>query len=266
HGGFLWTGHGVDSGGARDEDFFTDSRTREVGAKVDLAHGTFRDTANTFQGTRNWADAKARATIVEYRIHTDARWYPGDTLHGTRDGFYVTAGLSYEFFWYHVFDVVQFIDSRPIFLGPIGDGLTFSNNITELPVGAGWTLKWKALTFDSNVRIVTGENRARDFHIQRGINFLAHTYGSGFRWSVSAKAQATSEWKFGIDWEARRFFGRGQVKTTGLNLVYNFAPPQRVYIDTKESWMGLSAVYLFNTPPAARQQSPSETDPLNKQR
>ncbi len=236
--GFRTTGRYVDTGTARDEDFNTNYRSREQGAKIDLRRGEFHDNVNTFSGTQNWADAKARSSMSGYEYHFSLRMYLTDGTGGgwLRKGFYLISGARYTYFKYIVYDVIQFVDSRPLYLGPIGAGLTFSNRLIEIPLGIGYNLGLgERNSIDASFQAVAADAYSRDYHFQRGINFLTESQGGGFLINLDWILRLQDKYFLKLGFYSHHIYTRGAIHTTGLNYVYNFSPPQRAYLNTKEA-------------------------------
>ncbi len=246
---FATTGWYVDSGGARDEDF-----------KMTIASGVqeggfnpytfkFYDSAHTFTGTRNFADARTRATVSDYNVLLPLRYYfnPGEF----QSGFFLGGGLRYNYFDFFVYDVIQFVDTTPIFLFPVGEGLRFSNATLELRGGGGYTYYFaNRLGFEIGLYGLGGGNRARDFHIQRALNFIvSEAYGSGFAYDVSLLYRFGDYLHLRAGVYGHRYYSRGLMRTTGgfyvPDVLSTFSGPFTVWISTKEAGADFALAYIY---------------------
>lgn len=72
----------------------------------------------------------------------------------TGSGLFLSAGLRYSYSKYIVYDVMQFVASRPIFYGPIGSGLSYTNSFTEFPIGAGYIYSFGAFKIEPSFHLL----------------------------------------------------------------------------------------------------------------
>ena len=133
----------------------------------------------------------------------------------TGSGLFLSAGLRYSYSKYIVYDVMQFVASRPIFYGPIGSGLSYTNSFTEFPIGAGYIYSFGAFKIEPSFHLLYTFIKTRDFHVQRALNFLSYTSGPGFlvRIETSYMLSETSLLKIGIT--GHRQFTTGAFTTKG---------------------------------------------------
>ena len=250
---FTATGWYVDSGGTRDEDFYMTiaSGLREGG--YNPFTNEFSDSAHIYTGTANFADARARSTITDYAIDLPLRYYLWPRLSDTNrvSGFFLAGGLRYNYFKLFVYDVIQFVDREPIFLGPIGEGLTFSNSVLEARGGLGYAHGFGGgWELDGALYSLSGSNRARDHHIQRGLNFIIfESYGSGFLANLGLSYSFTGGLRLQAQVYAHRYYSRGLMRTTGgytdTDILSTFSGPFTVWVGTKEAGGSLSLAYGF---------------------
>ncbi len=240
-GRFVTNGWYQNSGGTRDEDFFLRSNSSEKGSKFSPFQGILYDTAHTYTGTNNFADGKGRSTISEYNMEGFFRYHFGETSPDPwvlNSGFFFSFGLRYSYAKLYVYDVMQFISSKPIFYGPIGPGLSYSYSFTEIPIGGGYIFSFGNFKIEPSFHILYAFIKTRDFHIQRALNFLAYTSGPGFlsRIELSYIISEKSIFKFAIT--GHRQFTDGYFKTTGglseSDILSNYLGSYRSYINTKE--------------------------------
>ncbi|MBE7440764.1 MAG: putative porin [Spirochaetales bacterium] len=235
------TGWYVDPGGARDEDFRIDAASQERRVGLDHKSFSFRDSVNHWQGTRNFADARARSSMLDYAISIPVRYYGQDPA-----GWFALATLRYNYFDYFVYDVIQYIEGEDIH--PIGAGLTFSMGSTEGALGGGYRFLRGPLGFDISLQLLAGKARARDFHIQRLLNFIVYdSFGTGLLYDLTlffiGKGFEIRATAFG-----HRYYSSGLMVTRGgytrTDIESNFLGPYRIAINTKEAG-GLISVLFF---------------------
>jgi hypothetical protein len=240
-GKFLTNGWYQNSGGTRDEDFFLNNTSTEKGSKFSPGQGILHDTAYTYTGTTNFADGKGRSTISEYNAEGFFRYHFGEASPnpwGSGSGYFLSAGLRYSYAKLYVYDVMQYVNSRPIFYGPIGAGLSYSYSFTEIPIGGGYIFSFGDFKIEPSVHILYAFIKTRDFHIQRALNFLAYTSGPGFlaRLETSYILSESSLLKIGIT--GHRHFTVGGFTTRGglyeNDILSNYLGSYRSYINTKE--------------------------------
>lgn len=245
---FATTGWYVNSGGTRDEDFYMTVVSGVQQGGYNPASNRFYDSAHTFTGTRNFADAEARSTISEYSVHLPLRYY----LNRPDEGLFLLSGLRYTYFDFFVYDVVQFVDTEPVVLAPIGEGLRFANAATEVHAGAGYFFPFEATGVGLEISAygLGGANRARDFHIQRALNFVVYeAYGSGFGYNLSLVYRPAPSLRLRAGLYGHRYYSRGLMRTTGGvardDIISTFSGPFTVWINTKEAGGELAVMYVY---------------------
>ncbi len=240
-GRLITNGSYQNSGGTRDEDFFLNSTSSEKGSKFSPGQGVLHDTAYTYTGTTNFADGKGRSTVFEYNMEGFFRYHFGEASPdpwATGSGFFLSSGLRYSYAKFYVYDVMQFVSSRPVFYGPIGSGLSYSYSFTEIPVGGGYIFAIGDFKIEPSFHLLYAFVRTRDFHVQRALNFLSYTSGPGFltRIETSYMISETSLLKIGIT--GHRQFTTGAFTTKGglyeNDILSNYLGSYRSYINTKE--------------------------------
>ncbi len=212
------TGWTQNSGPARDEDFVMGNTSQENTTKIATREWSYYDTGHVYSGTRNFADGKGKSSIRQDLIEGYGRIYFGNSSpnHWTvGTGFFLTSGLRYSYFKYLFYDVNQFIDSRPIFYGPIGIGLSFTNNLYELFYGVGYRHSMNDFYFDFAFMPSVGRIITRDFHIQRSINFLSDNVGFGWQSTFEGGYKLSDQWLSFIKLTHRRFFSEGRFTARG---------------------------------------------------
>ncbi len=226
---------------ARDEDFALFTVSTERATNVATREFSYYDSVTVYSGTRNFADGKGKSTLGENQFEVFGRYYFKDAnpdLWKPSDGFFLTTGLRYSYFKYVFYDVIQFIDGRPPFYGPIGLGLTFSNDLTELFYGLGYRKTFENFYWDAAFMPSQGIIKTRDFHVQRSINFLSDNYGSG--WLLTNEFGVTFSDSFLAFFRLthHRYFSEGRfVSRGGLtqeDIQSNFAGGFRSHINIKD--------------------------------
>jgi len=237
------------SGGTRDEDFFLGNSSSEKGSKFSPFQGVLHDTAYTFTGTANFADGKGRSTISEYNLEGFFRYHFGDASPdpwATGSGFFLSGGLRYSYAKLQVYDVIQYVASRPIFYGPIGSGLSYSYSFTEIPVGGGYIFNLGNFKIEPSVHLLYAFIKTRDFHIQRALNFLAHTAGPGFLARIEGSYSISENAMIKIGVTGHRQFTGGSFKTRGglyeNDILSNYLGSYKSYINTKEVIFDMSYI------------------------
>lgn len=240
-GKFTTNGWFQNSGGTRDEDFFMRSNSTEKSLKFSPFQGILNDSAHTYTGTTNFADGKGRSTISEYNLDVFLRYHFQE---GSPDpwkeksGYFFSFGLKYSYAKFHVYDVMQFVSSRPIFYGPIGIGLSYTYSFTEIPVGFGYIFSIGNFKIEPSFHLLYTFTKSRDFHVQRALNFISHTSGPGFlsRIETSYLISENSLIKFGIT--GHRQFTEGSFRTKGglseNDVFSNYIGSFKSYVNTKE--------------------------------
>ncbi len=245
------TGHALRSGTGRDEDFFLYSTSREDGAKVSVQDGRFKDSAYVFSGGKNWADSRGKISLVEYRGRVSTRvspWSASNPFEHESGAFFL---MAYEHVYskYRFYDAVQYnavpvisVGGLPFSLTPIGTGLSFTNVAGEGSIGAG--AAWhpsRVFGFEVSFAPSLGYADSRDFHSLRGITFIMHSAGAGFQYSLDSLIFPREDLLLRLSLTGHRMYARGNVRARGLDLLYNFAPPQQMYLNTKEWGAQMSA-------------------------
>ncbi|MBL8019942.1 MAG: putative porin [Leptospirales bacterium] len=247
------TGPHVRSGTGRDEDFFLNSFSREEGAKISLREGKFSDRAYVFSGGRNWADSYGKTDLYEYRARLAAKFYrTGMADPFLRDGgLYLSTAFAYSYSKYTIYDVIQYnqvslIRPSPLSFSilPIGTGLTFTNVANELSVGLGYmTYMSESLGLDLGFAPLVGVEKSRDHHVLRGLTFIMENGGAGFLYNADLLFLVREGMLIRTGLTGHRLYARGNIRAYGLDLVYNFLPKQRMYLNTKEWGARLSAEF-----------------------
>ncbi|MDF3820308.1 putative porin [Leptospira sp. 96542] len=240
-GSFKTTGWSQNSGEARDEDFYLGSISQEKTTNIATREWSYRDSALVYSGSRNFADGKGKSTINENRTEAYGRYYFGNANPNywqEGSGFFIGAGARYSYFKYVFYDVNQYVDSRPIFYGPIGLGLTFSNDLWEFFYGGGYRISGKDLYLDISFMPSFGQIKTRDFHVQRSINFFSDNFGFGWQSNIELGYKFTSEWLGFLQVNHRRFFSEGSFKARGGltadDITSNFASGFKSHINIKD--------------------------------
>lgn len=251
--GLAGTGPHVRSGTGRDEDFFLNSFSREEEAKVSLQDGKFSDRAYVFSGGRNWADAKGKTDLYEYRGRVGGKYYTSGIADPfmRASGAYVSTALEYSYSKYTIYDVIQYnqvaiVRPSPFSFSiiPIGTGLTFTNVTNELSLGAGYsTFFTENVGFDIGFAPEVGYAQSRDHHVLRGLTFIMENAGSGFMYNADLLFLTHDGMLIRAGLTGHRLYARGNIRAYGLDPVYNFLPKQRMHLNTKE-W-GARAVAEF---------------------
>jgi hypothetical protein len=93
------TGWYVESGEARNEDFTLNERSTVRSNGFDESNWSFRDSAYVITGSRNFADAKGRSSLIDWRSDLLARFFPFAPRATVRaEGLFFELGVSY---WYN---------------------------------------------------------------------------------------------------------------------------------------------------------------------
>lgn len=269
---YTTTGWYINPGNSRDEDFVMGSISTEKGTKFAPHQFTLHDSAHTYTGTLNFADGHAKSSMKEYNVEAFMRYYFGkaspDPLK-RGNGFFVSLGARYRYFKYYLYDVIQFIDSDPVFLGPIGIGLSYSHSMIEFPLGLGYLFSYKNFSIEPSFHILYAYNYARDFHYQRALNFLSYNTGLGFLFNLELLYKLHSyNSAIRVGYYAHRQFTKGGFTTEGGlsfgDVLSNYQGTFRNYIDTKEAGIEVAFVKkLFlkpNNSPNKKKDSQSQTD------
>lgn len=225
---------------SRDEDFAMGQITTEKGRKFSIFPPFLYDTAHTFSGTLNFADAKAKSVVSEYSIHLGIKNF----LNTNRNsGLFLLVEPSYTYFKYILYDVVQFV-RRPFFYGPIGIGLSYSHSYTELPIGLGYLLQYSHFSAEFSLQLLLNYFKYRDFHYQRNLNLVGSGMGNGFIYQFAIFIPIQSDHVIKINHIGHRMFGTSHFKTQGgivmEDILSNFYGNFFSYVTTKESSLDLS--------------------------
>lgn len=217
-GALKTTGWYQKSGQARDEDFFLGSISTENTTNIATREWSYRDSATVYAGSRNFADGKGKSTVSENRAEFFGRYYfqsanPNYWADGS--GFFLSAGARYSYFKYYFYDVNQFIESSPVFYGPIGLGLSFSNDLWEFFGGGGYRHSEGNFYLDISFMPSFGRIKTRDFHVQRSINFFSENYGLGWASKAEVGYKISTSWLSYLRVNHRRFFSEGRFTSQG---------------------------------------------------
>ncbi|WP_246051963.1 putative porin [Leptospira idonii] len=235
------TGRYQHAGQARDEDFVMSTQSQERGTNIATREWAYYDSASVYSGTRNFADGIGKASVIENKIEAFGRYYfqeasPDYWAQGS--GLFLTTGFRYSYFKYIFYDVNQFVDSRPVFYGPIGLGLTYSNDLYELFYGAGYRSSIENFYFDFSFTPSMGRIRTRDFHVQRSINFLSDNFGFGWQSTAEVGYKISSTWLSYFKLTHRRFFSEGRFQARGglsqEDIASNFVSGFKSHINIKD--------------------------------
>ncbi|WCL47707.1 putative porin [Leptospira sp. GIMC2001] len=241
YGKFTTTGWYVPTGRARDEDFFLFATSQEKAHHLMINETTYYDSVNVYSGTRNFADGIGKSSMSEYNIDLLARYYFGDArsdLNKSGDGFYLSGGLRYTYNKFIFYDVVQWVASNPIFYGPIGYGLSFTNSILQIPFGFGYRLNGEKFYLDSTFHFMIVYDKTRDFHAQRNINFNSLTAGPGILAQLELGYKFNPKMSFFTRMNQMRYFTKGSFEAVGgltqEDIAANFLGRYKAHINAKE--------------------------------
>ncbi|TGK20167.1 putative porin [Leptospira fluminis] len=238
--GYRSNGRNTRVGQGRDEDFAMANFSVERGNKFSFREWSFYDTPYTFSGTKNFADGRGRLKMKQDRISLTVRRYLGDSDPDGRKegkGLFLTAGIHYTYFKYYLYDVNQWIASNPIFYGPIGIGLSFSNSTWEVPVGIGYRYSDGVWLFEGSFMGSTWFSHFRDYHYQRNLNFIGNAAGYGIETNIGG-GRIWNSWLFFLRLTENRLYGAGSFRTAGgisaSDILSNSAGSYRNYLSTKQ--------------------------------
>lgn len=241
------TGWYVESGEARNEDFTLNERSTIRRNGFDESNWSFRDSAYVITGSRNFADAKGRSSLIDWRTDWLVRFFPFAPRTSNRaEGLFLELGLSYWYNKQYVYDATQFIGSgSTVLLAPIGQGNSLSNVIWEIPVGGGYRAGAGDWSFDVAFAFISGYNYGRDFHFQRNITFeIKHGYGTGFYLRSGAEYRLSEAASLRLNLWTRRYYSEGLLHSRGglgeEALLVAFSGSQRMWLSSKESSFDLS--------------------------
>ncbi len=241
------TGWYVESGEARNEDFTLNERSTVRRNGFDESNWSFRDSAYVITGSRNFADAKGRSSLIDWRSDFLMRFFPFAPRTIERaEGLFLELGINYWYNKQYVYDATQFIGSgSTILLAPIGQGNSLSNVIWEVPIGGGYRAVAGDWTFDVAFAVINGYNYGRDFHFQRNITFeIKHGYGSGFYLRSGAEYRLSEATSLRLNLWTRRYYSEGLLHSRGglgeEALLVTFSGSQRMWLSSKESSFDVS--------------------------
>ncbi|EMJ87506.1 putative porin [Leptospira meyeri] len=243
------------SGQARDEDFVLGSVSTENGTKIATREWSYRDSATIYSGSRNFADGKGKSTVYENRAEVYGRYYfqnanPNYWANGS--GFFLSTGARYSYFKYLFYDVNQFIDSNPAFYGPIGNGLSFSNDLWEFFFGGGYRYSSGDFYLDLSFMPSFGRIKTRDFHVQRSINFFSENYGLGWASKAEVGYKINSTWLSYLRINHRRFFSEGRFTSQGgltmEDIASNLVSGFKSHINIKDFSIEIGALNKIDWP------------------
>lgn len=249
---FRTTGWYINPGNSRDEDFVfpmvrgTDIMLgREQGSKISVKEGKYNDSAHVYSGTINFADGHTRSSLFDYSLSLQGRYYFGNASPSSReDTYFLSTGLNYSYFKYYLYDVIQYVGGRPPFLGPIGNGLSYTHSYTEIPVGIGYVYHFGNFQIEPHFEFFAVFNRFRDFHVQRALTFIGSEFGPGIRGRLSLSYFFSNRSVLKIGYYGHRQFTRGEFETNGgLSLddvLSNFMGTYKSYINTKQQGVEIS--------------------------
>ncbi|EQA46621.1 hypothetical protein LEP1GSC050_0387 [Leptospira broomii serovar Hurstbridge str. 5399] len=227
-------------GQGKDEDFALADFSIERGAKFGFREWSFYDTPYTFSGSKNFADGRGKLKMKQDRLSLSVRRYLGSSDPDARkngQGFFVTGGIHYTYFKYYLYDVNQWIASDPIFYGPIGMGLSFTNTTWELPIGIGYRYSDGKWMFEGAFLGSTWYSHFRDYHYQRSLNFIGDAAGYGIEANIGGGVIVDS-WLFFLRLTENRLYGSGSFQTRGgissNDILSNAAGHYRNYLNTKQ--------------------------------
>ncbi len=233
---------------SRDEDFAMGEVTSEKGRKFSFAPLFLYDTAHTFTGTSNFADATAKSVVSEYSLHFGTKYFFHNSQNLNLSAFFLSEP-SYAYFKYILYDVMQFV-RRPFYYGPIGNGLSYSHSYIEFPVGLGCISKHSNFSVEFSLQLLLNYFRYRDFHYQRNLNFIGSGLGDGFIYQIIFSYPIDSNNLFKIYHRGHRMFGISHFKTKGgvitEDVLSNFYGYFHSYVTTKESSIDVSFQRLIS--------------------
>lgn len=240
-GKFSTTGWAINNGEARDEDFFMNNTSQERAHHIATRELSYHDSTTVYSGTRNFADGIGKSRMNEYGFDIFTRYYleesKADILQ-SGDGFFLSTGVKYTYNKYIFYDVTQWIATNPIFYQPIGLGLSFSSTILEIPFGIGYRWNWEKFYLDTSIHFLFAYIQTRDFHIQRNINFLSKTGGTGIIATADLGYKFSNRFFGFLRMNQHRFFTKGNFEADGglseEDILANFVGKYKAHINTKE--------------------------------
>jgi len=261
--GIRSTGWNQKTSEGRDEDFFLFSISTERSTNIATREFSYYDTTHVYTGTRNFADGKGKTTLVENQHDFFGRYYFRDANPDpwkSSNGFFLSLGARYSYFKYALYDVNQFVDVRPVFLSPIGLGLTFSNDLYELFYGLGYRITFRSMYLETVFLPSQGRIITRDFHLQRNINFLSDNYGAGFLSQSEVGMLLNDRWLSFFRISYHRFFSEGNFKAKGgfssEDILSNYLGGYKSHINIKDYLLEFGCTYKSDWVfPYFRQQS-----------
>jgi hypothetical protein len=245
----LGTGWYRRTNNSRDEDFLLGTISRERGSKFSLVPLYLNDTAHTFTGTQNFADANAKSVVNEQRYIVNGRYYLSNINSNSSLKLFTTGTLRYSYYKYYLYDVIQFINN-PFYYGPIGNGLSFSNGILSGGLGLGFQYTLGYIDFMSEFLLITGVSNFRDYHVQRDINFIGRGYGEGFIFNSGIKIKISETYHLSVMYEANRLYSEATFSTRGglstNDRLSNFFNNFHNYLSYKETNLNLGIHKIFD--------------------
>jgi hypothetical protein len=270
-GKFSTTGWGVKTNNSRDEDFVMGATSIEKGTKLSLIPLFLNDTANTFSGTRNFADGNAKSNVIQHKFDISARYYLGEgqgSRWSQKDSFYLSTGLTHSYFKYQLYDVKQWI-AYPLTYAPIGVGLSYTYTFLEVPVGLGYVFNRGKFRFDLSAHLLLTYSNFRDFHKQRALNFIGSSLGIGFLYKTQIGYKISDDGMIQFSLTGHRQFTEGTFFTKGglgsEDILSNFLGNYKAYISTKEAFFELSYIHRLQTKEEKAESSPIKETQIEKE-
>ncbi|MCB1142703.1 MAG: putative porin [Leptospiraceae bacterium] len=234
---------------SRDEDFYLGSISTEKGTKFSLNPLFLNDSAHTFSGSQNFADGHAKSVVNDQRFSVSGRYYPYSNSSSFSDGgFFFNSLFRYTYFKYYLYDVIQFIQ-RPFFIGPIGQGLSYSLSQSLLGGGGGYRHKFNNLSLEAELFLTLGFSKFRDFHVQRALNFIGNGIGSGFVFRLGGSYSLGDDYSLNLFYEGNRMYSHSNFTTRGGlsadDVISGQLGKYKNYLSTKEANMEFSVMKLF---------------------
>ena len=243
----------VVTGEGRDEDFFLDPIISTArGSKISLMDGEFYDTAYTFTGLRNYADAKGTMRLQEFGARFKGRYYFNESPQ-ENGGFFVSIGYNYTYSYYLFENIVQYVDlpstGKQLYAIP-GRALTLTVNSHEYLFGAGYRFQKEKWFMEFSFMPLLSTTEARDRHNLRFMNFFIQSYGSGLLFSTKYSQEIIETIFMAVEIFEHRNYQKGVVQARGgvtrEDLFANYVGSGRIYMNNKESGFLLSVTKRFN--------------------
>jgi len=242
------TGWQINPGTSTNEDFTLNQRSSIRRNGFDTGNWSFRDSAYVIGGSRNFAVAQGRTSLIDHQMEALLRFYPSayNNASDQNAGFFLETGLRYSYNKQYVYDAVQWISTRSFFFyGPIGRGNSLSNVIWEIPVGAGYRWEQDRWAFDASFMIISGWSYGRDFHFQRNITFeIERASGDGFLYRIGPEYRWNDDYLLRMSLYGHRYYSRGLLRPRGglgqEALFIAFSGKQTVWLSTKQAGVEFS--------------------------